>query len=139
MMGSKAFIFLCLFVAICAMISSEVVARELAETSLESDNKNDEHTDGRSGYNGYKPPRDKYNNGYKSPGGGYKPPGGGYRPPNGEYKPPHGGYKPPGGGYNPPHDEYKPPSDGHHPPGGGGGGGHHPPHGGYNPPGGGHD
>ncbi|PHT39354.1 Glycine-rich protein HC1 [Capsicum baccatum] len=69
-MGSKAFLFLGLLLAIFIMISSQVLANELAEHAKRSENKNEVH-------------EDQYGGGY--PGGGY--PGGGY---------PGGGY--PGGG-----------------------------------------
>ncbi|KAJ8547053.1 hypothetical protein K7X08_010639 [Anisodus acutangulus] len=49
-MGSKALLFLGLFLAIFFMISSEVVARELAETS--NYNENEVHVDGHGGYYG---------------------------------------------------------------------------------------
>ncbi|KAM3327290.1 glycine-rich protein-like isoform X1 [Capsicum chacoense] len=72
MMGSKAFLFLGLILAIFAMISSEVVARELTENSVKVDNKNVkvEHGDEQypsGGYKGY----GEYN-GYKSSGDTYK-------------------------------------------------------------------
>ncbi|XP_047260866.1 glycine-rich protein HC1, partial [Capsicum annuum] len=90
MMGSKAFLFLGLLLAIFAMISSEVAARELTETPVKLDNKNVkvEHSDeqypsgGYKGYgeyngykssgDGYKHSHDEYNDVYKSPGDGYK-------------------------------------------------------------------
>ncbi|PHT39353.1 Glycine-rich protein HC1 [Capsicum baccatum] len=77
-MGSKAFLFLGLLLAIFIMISSQVLARELAENAKGSENKNEVHEDHYPG-DGH---------------GGY--PGGGY--PGGE----RGGY--PGGGY--PGDRY---------------------------------
>ncbi|XP_059297644.1 glycine-rich protein-like isoform X2 [Lycium ferocissimum] len=49
-MGSKTFLFLGLFLAIFFMISSEVIARELAETS--NYNENEVHVVGHGGYNG---------------------------------------------------------------------------------------
>ncbi|KAJ8547052.1 hypothetical protein K7X08_010638 [Anisodus acutangulus] len=49
-MGSKTLLFLGLFLAIFFMISSEVVARELAETS--NNNENEVHVDGHGGYYG---------------------------------------------------------------------------------------
>nr|XP_016510343.1 PREDICTED: glycine-rich protein-like [Nicotiana tabacum] len=53
-MGSKAFLFLGLCLAIFFLISSEVVAAELAETSksMKLDNENGVSIDGRSGYYG---------------------------------------------------------------------------------------
>ncbi|XP_059297581.1 glycine-rich protein-like isoform X1 [Lycium ferocissimum] len=53
-MGSKTFLFLGLFLAIFFMISSEVIARELAETSnsVKPDNENEVHVVGHGGYNG---------------------------------------------------------------------------------------
>ncbi|XP_070009488.1 glycine-rich protein-like [Nicotiana sylvestris] len=53
-MGSKAFLFLGLFLVIFFLISSEVVAGELAETSnaMKLDNENEVHIDGRGEYNG---------------------------------------------------------------------------------------
>uniref|UniRef100_A0A1S4DGR2 Glycine-rich protein-like n=1 Tax=Nicotiana tabacum TaxID=4097 RepID=A0A1S4DGR2_TOBAC len=65
-MGSKAFLFLGLCLAIFFLISSEVVAAELAETSnsMKLDNENGVSIDGRSGYN------DVGGDGYY--GGGYK-------------------------------------------------------------------
>ncbi|XP_019230167.1 PREDICTED: glycine-rich protein-like [Nicotiana attenuata] len=53
-MGSKAFLFLGVCLAIFFLISSEVVAAELAETSdsMKLDNGNEVHVDGRGGYNG---------------------------------------------------------------------------------------
>ncbi|KAF3657143.1 hypothetical protein T459_12502 [Capsicum annuum] len=44
-MGSKAFLFLGLLLAIFIMISSEVLARELAENAKRSENKNEVHED----------------------------------------------------------------------------------------------
>ncbi|CAN4090794.1 unnamed protein product [Withania somnifera] len=76
-MGSKAFLFFGLLLAIFIMISSEVFAAELAENSKKTNDKNEVHEDQYGGYPG---------GGY--PGGGY--PGGGY--PGGRS----GGY--PGGG-----------------------------------------
>ncbi|PHT39426.1 Glycine-rich protein [Capsicum baccatum] len=68
MMGSKALLFLGLLLAIFAMISTEVAARELTETSIKLDKKNVVHGDGQypsggykhsdKGYEGY----DEYNN-----------------------------------------------------------------------------
>ncbi|XP_059296956.1 glycine-rich protein-like isoform X4 [Lycium ferocissimum] len=76
-MNSKAFLFLGLCLAIFIMISSEVLARELTETSttIEEDSKKSEHKNEvhEAQYGGY-------------PGGGY--PGGGH----------HGGGYPGGGG-----------------------------------------
>nr|XP_033517363.1 glycine-rich protein isoform X4 [Nicotiana tomentosiformis] len=53
-MGSKAFLFLGLCLAIFFLISSEVVAAELAETSnsMKLDNENGVYVDGRGGYGG---------------------------------------------------------------------------------------
>ncbi|XP_016453691.1 glycine-rich protein-like [Nicotiana tabacum] len=53
-MGSKAFLFLGLCLAIYFLISSEVVAAELAEisNSMKLDNENEVHVGGRGGYNG---------------------------------------------------------------------------------------
>ncbi|KAF3455393.1 hypothetical protein FNV43_RR00016 [Rhamnella rubrinervis] len=79
-MGSKAFVFLGLLLAIVVLISSEVSARDLAaETSTDKEHEepNELNEDGRSGYNGGR-------GGYPGHGGG----GGGY--------PGHGGG---GGGY----------------------------------------
>ncbi|MCE5166951.1 hypothetical protein HAX54_031001 [Datura stramonium] len=71
-MGSKTFLFLGLFLAIFLMISSEVAARELAETSnsVKSDNENEVAVDGRSGYNGIG--GDGHYGGGYGHGGGYK-------------------------------------------------------------------
>ncbi|XP_059296814.1 glycine-rich protein-like isoform X2 [Lycium ferocissimum] len=81
-MNSKAFLFLGLCLAIFIMISSEVLARELTETSttIEEDSKKSEHKNEvhEAQYGGY-------------PGGGY--PGGGHH--GGGY--PGGGRR--GGGY----------------------------------------
>ncbi|XP_060182626.1 glycine-rich protein-like isoform X1 [Lycium barbarum] len=81
-MNSKAFLFLGLCLAIFIMISTEVLARELAETSttIEEDSKKSEHKNEvhEAQYGGY-------------PGGGY--PGGGHH--GGGY--PGGGHG--GGGY----------------------------------------
>ncbi|XP_009792433.1 glycine-rich protein [Nicotiana sylvestris] len=72
-MGSKAFLFLGLCLAFFFLISSEVVAGELAETSnpMKLDNENGVDVDGRGGYNdvggdGY------YGGGRGRGGGGYK-------------------------------------------------------------------
>ncbi|CAK9133402.1 unnamed protein product [Ilex paraguariensis] len=78
-MGSKAFLFLGLSMAIVLLITSEVAARELAETSTTNEN-----TDETNGVDDAKYPGGGYGG---NPGGGY----GGY--PGGGY----GGY--PGGGY----------------------------------------
>nr|XP_016438991.1 PREDICTED: glycine-rich protein-like [Nicotiana tabacum] len=69
-MGSKAFLFLGLCLVVFFLISSEVVAAELAETSnsMKSDNENEVHVEGRSGNNGVG------NDGYYGGGGG-----GGYK------------------------------------------------------------
>ncbi|KAF3617918.1 Glycine-rich protein [Capsicum annuum] len=117
MMGSKAFLFLGLSLAIFVMISSEVVARELAETSKELDNKNVRQY--RCGVNSggsnnrldddYKSPHDDYNDRYRSPG--YEP----HDKYNNEYKSRHDGYKFAHGEYNNgnnlPHDKYKIPHE----------------------------
>ncbi|CAN4120903.1 unnamed protein product [Withania somnifera] len=76
-MGSNAFLFLGLLLAIFIMISSEVLAAELTENSNKCNDKNEVHEDQFGGY----------------PGGGY--PGGGY-PGGGRGGYPGGGY--PGGG-----------------------------------------
>ncbi|KAF3455392.1 hypothetical protein FNV43_RR00676 [Rhamnella rubrinervis] len=79
-MGSKAFVFLGLLLAIVVLISSEVSARDLAaETSTDKEHEepNELNEDGRGGYN-------RGRGGYPGHGGG----GGGY--------PGHGGG---GGGY----------------------------------------
>ncbi|KAK4733468.1 hypothetical protein R3W88_007729 [Solanum pinnatisectum] len=91
MMGSKAFLFLGIFLVIFAIISFEVVARELMNA---------------------------YNNGYKYFGGGYYPPRGGYNFPGSGYKPSHEDYnnrykslgRAYNNGYNPPSGEYTPPT-----------------------------
>ncbi|XP_070040492.1 glycine-rich protein HC1-like [Nicotiana tomentosiformis] len=95
-MGSKAFMFLGLCLAIFVMISSEVLARELAETSTtseedskKSNNKNEVH-EAQYGGGGY--PARYPAAGYPVPGGGISVGGGGY--PNGGRG--GGGY--PGGG-----------------------------------------
>ncbi|KAL3506533.1 hypothetical protein ACH5RR_031915 [Cinchona calisaya] len=96
-MGSKTLLFLCISLAIILMITSEVAARELAETSTSVYNSKPFETNGveeakypGGGYGGF--PGGGYG-GY--PGGGYGGyPGGGYGGyPGGGY----GGY--PGGGY----------------------------------------
>ncbi|XP_060180547.1 glycine-rich protein-like [Lycium barbarum] len=53
-MGSKTFLFLGLFLAIFFMISSEAIARELAETSnsVKPDNENEVHVNGYNGVSG---------------------------------------------------------------------------------------
>ncbi|KAM3357146.1 hypothetical protein P3S68_023860 [Capsicum galapagoense] len=111
MMGSKAFLFLGLILAISAMIRPEVVARELTENSVKVDNKNVkvEHGDeqypsggykGYGEYNGYKSSgdtykysHDEYNDGYKSRDNGYKYSHdeycNGYKFSDDEYKPAH--------------------------------------------------
>ncbi|CDP15149.1 unnamed protein product [Coffea canephora] len=62
-MGSKTLLFLFISLAIALMITSEVAARELAETSTSVDNSNAVETDGYGGYRG---------GGYGGhPGGGY--------------------------------------------------------------------
>nr|AAK57546.1 glycine rich protein [Nicotiana tabacum] len=72
-MGSKAFLFLGLFLAIFFLISFEVVAAELAETSnsMKSDNENGVYVDGRGGYNGAGSDG-YYGGGRGRGGGGYK-------------------------------------------------------------------
>ncbi|KAK4420068.1 Glycine-rich protein [Sesamum alatum] len=83
-MGSKAIIFVGFFLAIVLLISSEVAARELAETSKAVDaSKEAEKTNGAAVDD------------VKYPGGGYGGPGGGYGGPGGG----RGGY-PGRGGYN---------------------------------------
>ncbi|XP_060178826.1 glycine-rich protein-like [Lycium barbarum] len=70
-MGSKTFLFLGIFLAIFFMISSEVVARELAETSnsVKPDNENEVHVNGYNGVSG----DGHYGGGYgHGGGGGYK-------------------------------------------------------------------
>ncbi|WMV18246.1 hypothetical protein MTR67_011631 [Solanum verrucosum] len=75
MMGSKAFFVSWHFLVIFAIISSEVVARELAETSMKSDVV---YENGYNDIDGYsRDEHDAYNNGYKYFGGGYYPPRGG--------------------------------------------------------------
>lgn len=108
-MGSKIFLVLGLLVAI-VFISSEVAARDLAETSIEH-KKNAEKATGRNGVSGA-----KYG-GYGDPpgGGGYGDPpgGGGYGDPpgGGGYGNPRGGgvyHNPRGGGVYPPGGRYCP-------------------------------
>ncbi|XP_049345794.1 glycine-rich protein HC1-like [Solanum verrucosum] len=101
-MGSKAFFVSWHFLVIFAIISSEVVARELAETSMKSDVV---YENGYNDIDGYsRDEHDAYNNGYKYFGGGYYPPRGGNNFSGSEYKPPHDDYnnryKSLGGAYN---------------------------------------
>nr|P37703.1 RecName: Full=Glycine-rich protein DC9.1 [Daucus carota] len=110
-MGSKIFLLLGLSIAFAILISSEVAARELAETAAKTEGYNNGggYHNGGGGYNnggGYHNGGGGYNN-----GGGYHNGGGGYN--NG------GGYHNGGGGYNN--------GGGHHNGGGGynNGGGHH--------------
>ncbi|KAL9453763.1 hypothetical protein AB3S75_009383 [Citrus x aurantiifolia] len=117
-MGSKIFLVLGLLVAI-VFISSEVAARDLAETSIDH-KKNAEKATGRNGvsgakYGGYGDPPG--GGGYGDPpgGGGYGDPpgGGGYGDPpgGGGYGNPRGGgvYRNPrGGGVYPPGGRYCP-------------------------------
>ncbi|KAL3329415.1 hypothetical protein AABB24_036483 [Solanum stoloniferum] len=80
-MGSKTFMFLGLFLAIYVMISSEVVAKELSETSEEKSKK--------SNYKNVVH-EDQFGGGYPGGGGGYPGGGGGGYP---------GGGRGGGGGY----------------------------------------
>ncbi|XP_059297480.1 glycine-rich protein-like isoform X2 [Lycium ferocissimum] len=77
-MGSKAFLFLGLVLAIFLMIRSEVVARELAETSnLKSDNENEVHVDGLEDYVQHGIGNDGRGGYYGGGGHGHR--GGGYK------------------------------------------------------------
>ncbi|XP_059309666.1 glycine-rich protein-like [Lycium ferocissimum] len=72
-MGSKTFLFLGILLAIFFMISYEVVASELAETSnsVKPDNENEVHFDGHGGYNGVSSDG-PIDSGYGHGGGGHK-------------------------------------------------------------------
>ncbi|XP_074365530.1 glycine-rich protein HC1-like [Apium graveolens] len=94
-MGSKIVLLLGLSIAFAVLISSEVAARDLAETTTQPE-----------GYHG---------GGYNNGGGGYHNGGGGYN--NG------GGYHNGGGGYNNGGGYHNGGGGGYH--NGGGGGGHH--------------